>query len=426
MWRATGDGQVIAMRNRPMGVPESQRRAWDGIDNVGLRSNCERTDGPVSVSVDERGIVVGRPDDEILDVLFDGRRIWSFRGTKDAERIDGPGGSPWPRDLRGFLDGAALVTVGTRPAPCWPRRSSGSATARAGSGRRPAGPPLGSTPAGASSARSTPATRPGAPAARRGRDGAGRSRRGCRTRSRRTAPCSARCATATLIGHDNDADVGYLSRHTHPVDVIRESFRLQRAAAPRRVEITRYSGGAFKVEVPRPTAPAAGSTCSRGSSSRGTCVLMGEVFAPFDATWLLPAGHRRARGPHAPAPAEPDHLLAAMYGPSWRVPDPTFKFETAERDPAPARRVVPRHPRQPQRLGPALLAVPAPRPRPRPHQLARMLHRGEPVEAPWSTSAAAAARTPAGWRGRAPVLGLDYSATPSPTWRPRPTRRAAA
>ena len=31
-----------------------------------------------------------------------------------------------------------------------------------------------------------------------------------------------------VIGHDNDADVGYISGHTHPVDVIRESFRLQR------------------------------------------------------------------------------------------------------------------------------------------------------------------------------------------------------
>ena len=34
-----------------------------------------------------------------------------------------------------------------------------------------------------------------------------------------------------FIGHDNDVDLGYVSRHTHPLDVIRESFRLQRDAA---------------------------------------------------------------------------------------------------------------------------------------------------------------------------------------------------
>ena len=32
-----------------------------------------------------------------------------------------------------------------------------------------------------------------------------------------------------------------------------------------------------------------------------------------------------------PAPAEPERLLEAMYGPSWRVPDPTFVFETPAR-----------------------------------------------------------------------------------------------
>ena len=31
-----------------------------------------------------------------------------------------------------------------------------------------------------------------------------------------------------FIGHDSDIDLGYVSRHPHPVDVVRESFRLQR------------------------------------------------------------------------------------------------------------------------------------------------------------------------------------------------------
>ena len=54
-----------------------------------------------------------------------------------------------------------------------------------------------------------------------------------------------------LIGHDSDADLGYVSEHTHPVDVVRESFRLQRALADMGYRITRYSGAAFKVDVRR-------------------------------------------------------------------------------------------------------------------------------------------------------------------------------
>ena len=52
-----------------------------------------------------------------------------------------------------------------------------------------------------------------------------------------------------LIGHDSDADLGYVSRHEHPYDVMRESFRLQRELVDRGYPVTRYSGAAFKVDV---------------------------------------------------------------------------------------------------------------------------------------------------------------------------------
>ena len=64
-----------------------------------------------------------------------------------------------------------------------------------------------------------------------------------------------------LIGHDSDADLGYVSEHTHPVDVVRESFRIQRRLADMGYQITRYSGAAFKVENPN-----AAARCSCGSS----------------------------------------------------------------------------------------------------------------------------------------------------------------
>ncbi len=60
---------------------------------------------------------------------------------------------------------------------------------------------------------------------------------------------SARSARAALIGHDSDADLGYVSRHSHPVDVTLESFRIQRHLTDLGYETYRYSGIAFKVDV---------------------------------------------------------------------------------------------------------------------------------------------------------------------------------
>jgi hypothetical protein len=63
-------------------------------------------------SVDERGIVVRSAGDRAVDVLFDGRRVWSFWVRRDTE----PDGfrrrlAPWPVPLRRFLDGHARVVV---------------------------------------------------------------------------------------------------------------------------------------------------------------------------------------------------------------------------------------------------------------------------------------------------------------------------
>ena len=39
-----------------------------------------------------------------------------------------------------------------------------------------------------------------------------------------------------MIGHDSDADLAYLSRWTHPADVVRESFRMERELRAPRLE----------------------------------------------------------------------------------------------------------------------------------------------------------------------------------------------
>ena len=206
-----------------------------------------------------------------------------------------------------------------------------------------------------------------------------------------------------LIGHDSDADLGYVSDHTHPVDVVRESFRLQRSLAAMGYRISRYSGGAFKVDVPRATARCAGSTCSRGFLADGHLHLMGEIRAPFDATWSSRSAPR-ARGSSSSPRRRTPTACSRRLRPVWRVPDPAYKFETPRADPAPAQRLVPRAPASTRRLGPPLLAARRTAAASRePHELARMLRRaGAGRGGRSSTSAAAAAPTTCGSRARAP------------------------
>lgn len=131
-----------------------------------------------------------------------------------------------------------------------------------------------------------------------------------------------------VIGHDNDADIGYVSRHTEPVDVVRESLTLQRRLHARGLSITRYSGAAFKIDVPVGPDRTVGLDVFAGYFDGDHLALMGEVYARFERAWIFPLGRVELEGRSFPAPAEPERLLEAMYGPSWRVPDPAFSYST--------------------------------------------------------------------------------------------------
>ncbi len=131
-----------------------------------------------------------------------------------------------------------------------------------------------------------------------------------------------------FIGHDSDADLGYVSAHDHPADVVRESFRLQRALVEMGYPVTRYSGLAFKIFVQESDGTRRGLDVFGGFLREGVLYLMGEVGHPFEPEWIWPLGTASLEGRELPVPAQPEHLLAAMYGESWRVPDPAYQFET--------------------------------------------------------------------------------------------------
>jgi hypothetical protein len=122
-----------------------------------------------------------------------------------------------------------------------------------------------------------------------------------------------------------------VSDHENPVDVSRESFRLQRELVRLGFETHRYSGAAFRVEVTEGDGVVRGLDVFGGFLSGARLYVLGEVGVEFERSWIYPLTTCLLEGIEMPVPAQPEHLLEAMYGPGWRVPDPAFQFTTSAR-----------------------------------------------------------------------------------------------
>jgi hypothetical protein len=291
-----------------------------------------------SVRVDDRGIWFRSSADDVVDVCFDGRRVWSFWLQRDSEPSAGGRLTPWPSALVRFLDGSSQLSLVAHVSGV----TLYDEEVRLGTGEgriavvSPEGKPL-------------------------GLDKSNRISQTFDTRSpEQVAPLldsieqvlaaisdagvEAFLAYGTLlgavrqgglIGHDSDADLGYVSRHHHPVDVMLESFRVQRHLTALGYDTYRYSGIAFKVDVIE------GDGFRRGLDVFGGFIaepvgdqppmlyLMGEIGSPFELEWIYPLTTATLEGRELPVPAVPEKLLEATYGPGWRVPDPAYHFHTA-------------------------------------------------------------------------------------------------
>ena len=285
------------------------------------------------VHVDDDGIRFTSSDDVVVDVTFDGRRVWSFWLQRDTEGLDGVRTVAWPQPLRRFLDGSTRLALVDHVAGA--ELYAAEVTLGGGAGRIDV------------------SDKKGRPL---GLDKSNRLSRLFESRDAdQVAPLMDAIDTVLqaldaagiegflaygtllgayrdgrLIGHDSDADLGYVSRHTHPVDVMLESFRLQRTLVEMGFVVTRYSGIAVKVHVPEADGTIRGLDVFGGFLRDGMLYLMGEVGAPFEPEWIFPRGTVELEGRTFAAPAQPDRLLAAMYGEGWRVPDPAYEFTTPD------------------------------------------------------------------------------------------------
>ncbi len=278
-------------------------------------------------AVDDAGVHLSAGEDTVVDVLFDGRRIWSFWTVRDTE----DGLAAWPRMLRRFLDGTTRVTV--------VEHLSGSVVFEAdvalGSGEgsiavvdaegRPLGLDKSNRIVTTFETRDAQHTKPLLDSTERLLD------------ELRDAGVAAFPAYGTLlgavreqdfIGHDSDVDLAYVSREKHPLDVARESFRLQRHLKERGYAVDRYSAAALKVDVVEADGTVRGLDVFGGYFLDGRLYLMGEIGLEFEEEWIFPLGTCTLAGRTLPAPAMPEKLLEATYGPGWKVPDPAFHFET--------------------------------------------------------------------------------------------------
>src|SRR5579875_2123497 len=127
--------------------------------------------------------------------------------------------------------------------------------------------------------------------------------------------------SGAVIGHDNDCDVSFLSRYEHPADIARESFRLQRDLVARGWNIER--GRMTKLTVK-----------SLHNVDIFTSYFTGDTYhldmwaeGPLRRDQIEPLGTVQLNGHELPAPADPEALLALIYGPGWRIPDPTFGYD---------------------------------------------------------------------------------------------------
>ena len=286
------------------------------------------------VQVDEQGITARSRREVVLDVSFDGRRIYSFWLKRDGTPVPGGTGTlrvGWPNNLQRYLSGTTRmtiavhetqqvvfdeeVTLGGRTGRIKVENAEGQELALDKSLR------LVQT----FGTRNPEQVRPLLDAIDEVL--AGLEKAGLQAFLAYGTLLGA-VRDGRLIGHDSDADLGYVSKHEHPVDVIRESFQVQRALTEMGYQITRYSAAAFKVDVVESDGVVRGLDVFGGFMRDGYLHLMGEIRTPFRPEWVWPLGTASLEGRSFPVPADTDRFLAATYGRSWRVPDPAFHFAT--------------------------------------------------------------------------------------------------
>ncbi|HET6627365.1 MAG TPA: class I SAM-dependent methyltransferase [Nocardioidaceae bacterium] len=129
-----------------------------------------------------------------------------------------------------------------------------------------------------------------------------------------------------LIGHDIDADMAYLSNHSHPADVALESFALERFLSDRGWTIERLRVGLCRALFDDEHGDPQHIDIFVGVHDGNRLMIDRFVWAEVPRDALVPLSTVTLEGVEIAAPGRPDVLLEATYGPTYQVPDPTFSY----------------------------------------------------------------------------------------------------
>jgi SAM-dependent methyltransferase len=281
-------------------------------------------------AVSSKGVRVPRRLHQVVDVHFGRERVWSFNPDRDRSLLNA-GWVPWPRVLAALLDGYAdvsLVLHGTGESVFAERVgfSEGTDLIEVSDAN---GQALAVDKAGhlvrmfvGTDTAMTEAVL----------EGAQRVLHDLREECGLDAFLAFGCLlgavrTGRMIGHDCDVDLSYLSRHTHPFDIIREN---QRACDTMRAlgwTVTRMSAGDFKIWIKPGGGRRVGIDVFSAFYVDGEFYMVPSVTGDLARTSLLPVGEVTLEGHPFVAPAKPEDLLELTYGPGWQVPDPSFGFD---------------------------------------------------------------------------------------------------
>jgi len=133
-----------------------------------------------------------------------------------------------------------------------------------------------------------------------------------------------------VIGHDTDADIAYVSNHTHPGDVALESFALERFLRKRGWRTNRERAGKAQAVLDDPAGDRWTIDIFVATITDGHLFLDRVVEAELDRSAFEPQSIVRLEGVEILAPADPHALLEATYGPDYLTPDPAFMFDNPE------------------------------------------------------------------------------------------------
>ncbi|MGZ4487739.1 MAG: class I SAM-dependent methyltransferase [Nocardioides sp.] len=283
------------------------------------------------MTVTDEGVTLAAPGTQPLVLSLDGRYVWSFSPARDGVPARGGTFVAWPPVLRRFLRGTTVVRVTDVPGTTVLLEAE--ATLGGEPGRRvavvdPQGLPLAVDKVGhlcrAFSATDEAVRDEILTGTRQALDDL-RDACGLEAYLNYGALLGA-VRDGAMIAHDSDTDVCYLSRAASPAELIAESYRVERTLRDLGWNALRMSGGDVKLLLPLSDGRQCHIDVFVAFRVGGTFYQLGNRSGTLPESALTPLSTITLHGHEFPAPADPEAMLAFVYGPGWRVPDPSFRY----------------------------------------------------------------------------------------------------